>query len=86
MSDPDHPRVVQASTGKAETRETDVSGPPQPVPDGFPGERPPHQQVHPVVPTGGGSEPADPGPETHPGKAVEDHDMPYPAEGNGPWR
>jgi hypothetical protein len=86
MTEPDKPRVVEAATGRVETGETDVSGPPEAVPEGFPGPRAAHEQARPEVPEGDvgepgdAGEPADAGPETCRGKAVEDHDTPHTRE------
>ena len=77
MNAPDEPRVVEASTGQVESGETDVSGSPEPVPDGFPKRRPAHDQARPEIPEGEEGEPADPGPETHPGKPIQDRDSSY---------
>ena len=62
---------MDASHGESGSGRTDPSG--QPVPDGFPEVRPPHQNPHPQVPEGeeGGS--GDAGSETHAGEPV-DHD------------
>ena len=82
MTKPDEPRVVEAATGKVQTGETDASGSPEPVPDGFPRPRPAHVQVCAEIPEGEGGEPADAGAETQPGKPTEDHDVAY-GEENG---
>ena len=63
---------MDASRGQVHSGETDPSGSPEPVPEGFPEERPPHDQVRPRIPEGEEGEPADPGPETHAGDPVKD--------------
>lgn len=77
MTAADEPRVEASSTARVETGETDVSGSPEPIPDGFPGSRPAHDQLRAEIPEGEAGEPADAGLETHPGKAIEDHDTRY---------
>jgi hypothetical protein len=57
-----------------EAGETDPSVSPEPVPEGFPEDRPHHDQVRPDIPEGEEGEPADPGDETHPGEHHEGED------------
>ena len=79
MSTADEPRTVDASRSVAHSHATDAAGPPPPVPDGFPEDRPPHDQVRPEIPEGEDGAPAAPGSKTHPGELMgEDDDEPEP--------
>jgi hypothetical protein len=70
--------TVEASRGRVDSAETDPAGPPPPVPDGFPAEQPPHEQVRPEIPEGEEGEAADPGGETSPGELMREDDGPEP--------